>query len=204
MMSDRRIGDGSTMRPALAFIGVLLYFPSKKKNMNLCGNLFRRKTFKPQPKQLRIDGVKTVLTAAADDAELAAHALLESRIYGDKQQRRAAKQNGDQTRDAAYYQQVSDRVKEGREAEARSAMRFVAYCEQELENKHTDTRELELGLYKFQNIVEREGGELLKRWQHCLARCIVIETKSASAHGPTDDERVPGQTTHPDLSEPLG
>ena len=43
-------------------------------------NLFRRKRFKPQPKQLRIDGVKTVLTAEPDDAELAAQALLESRI----------------------------------------------------------------------------------------------------------------------------
>ena len=53
----------------------------KINEMNFIKKIFRRrKQFKPQPKQLRIDGVKTTLTPTPDDAELAAQALLESRL----------------------------------------------------------------------------------------------------------------------------
>lgn len=138
--------------------------------------LCRRKQFKPQPKQLRIDGVKATLTPTPDDAELAAQALLESRIYGDKEPRRkskTAKRDNNQPHDAAYYRNLSEKIKESHAADARSATRFVAYCEGQLKDQASDFAELEYGLFKWQDTVEREGGELLKRWQKCLAECIL-------------------------------
>ena len=146
--------------------------------------LCRRKQFKPQPRQLRIDGVKTTLTPTPDDAELAAQALLESRIYGDKTQRRK-KQTLPQPlpqkegeRDAEYYRQLSEKIKESHAADARSATRFVAYVEEQLKDQASDFAELEHGLFKHQDTVEREGGELLKRWQKCLAECLLLEMGS--------------------------
>ena len=185
--------------------------------MRWLNKIFRRKAFKPQPKQLRIDGVRTELTPQPDDAELAAQALLESRIYGDKDQRKAAKkkkasdlrpQTSDQPHDAAYYQQLSGRIKIAHEQERRSAMRYVAYVEQELKLIHgsrlkvngsgnhepcTMNHEpesiatLERGLYKHQDAVEREGGDLLRRWQKCLAVCLLLEIKTKTNTDLTDD-----------------
>ena len=174
--------------------------------MNFIKKIFcRRKQFKPQPKQLRIDGCKTELTPIPDDAELAAQALLESRIYGDKTQRRKKqplpqslpKKEGE--RDAEYYRQLSEKIKESHKHDARMATRFVSYCEEQLKlvqgsglrvqdsSNHDpltvnhapeSIATLERGLYKHQDTVEREGGELLKRWQKCLAECIVRQMGS--------------------------
>ena len=143
--------------------------------------------------------------------------MLESRIYGDKNQRKAAKkkkasdlrpQTSDQPHDAAYYQELSGRIKLAHEQERRSAMRYVAYVEQELarvkgerlkvqgsrlrvqdsglrvqdssnhepctmNHESESIATLERGLYKHQDAVEREGGELLRRWQKCLAETIL-------------------------------
>jgi hypothetical protein len=161
----------------------------------------RRKQFKAQPKQLRIDGVKTTLTPTPDDAELAAQALLESRIYGDKEQRKATKKAKPQQGTAEYYRELSDRIRATHEQDVHAATRYVAYVEQELarvngamerqsdgatESVDSEVREsvnpytdLEHGLFKHQDTVEREGGELLKRWQKCLAECILRQMTSA-------------------------
>lgn len=157
--------------------------------MNFIKKIFcRRKQFKPQPKQLRIDGVKATLTPTPDDAELAAQALLESRIYGDKTQRRKKqplpqpipKKEGE--RDAEYYRQLSEKIKESHEQERHAAMRHVAYCEEKLtsdiSHQPSDIATLEHGLFKHQDTVEREGGDLLKRWQKCLAECLLLEMKN--------------------------
>ncbi|MBQ1538629.1 MAG: hypothetical protein IIZ73_09995, partial [Ruminococcus sp.] len=126
--------------------------------MNFIRRIFKRKQFKPEPKELRIDGCKTTLTPTPDDAELAAQALLESRIYGDKAaikraqrhagminaEREQARRDSGKTQvkqakkaqaqqgTAAYYRQLSEKIRTARGQERRSAMRYVAYCEQEL------------------------------------------------------------------------
>lgn len=155
--------------------------------MNFIKKIFcRRKQFNPQPKQLRIDGCKATLTPTPDNAELAAQALLESRIYGDKTQRKAAKKRQpsaivhqpSSTHDAQYYQELSEKIKESREHDARMATRYVSYVEEQLKDQASDFAELEHGLYKYQDAVEREGGELLKRWQKCLAECILKQMVS--------------------------
>ena len=167
----------------------------------------RRKQFKPQPKQLRIDGCKTVMTAAPDDSELAAQALLESRIYGDKDQRKDGRRKMEDgrskhlasdvnhqtsgARDAEYYQQLSQKIRDSRAAERRLTMRYLSYCEEQLalpkELYVGQIGEMEQELYKRQDVAEREGGELLRRWQHCLAECIVRQMTAKTNTDLTDD-----------------
>lgn len=163
-------------------------------------NLFRRKVFKPEPKSLRIDGCKTVLTPKPDDAELAAQALLETRLSPDPSLgARGANSKAKNTvkkatapslnkegseesvRDASYYRQLSEKIRAAHEHDRRAAMRYVAYCEQELSSPSINREGqgvglLERGLYQHQDAVEREGGNLKRRWQHCLAECIVRQT----------------------------
>lgn len=183
--------------------------------MNLIRHIFRRKVMKDPVRTLRIDGVKTVMTPAPDDAELAAQALLESlagdsgsKIQGSrfkvKDQKKGRKQKDNresstmnhepEAKDAAYYKQLSEKIRKAHELERRAAMRYVAYMEQQLKlvqgsgfrvqdssnhdplnvNHAPDSiATLEHGLYKHQDTVEREGGELLRRWQKCLAECIL-------------------------------
>ena len=109
--------------------------------------------------------------------------------------------------DAEYYRELSDRIKLAHEQERRMAMRYVAYAEQELKKEdgrgkkedvntssiihHTssiihqpsDIAELERGLYKFQDCAEREGGDLLKRWQKCLAEITVKTLEEVTSEG---------------------
>ena len=169
-------------------------------------NLFRRKQFKPQPKQLRIDGCKTVMTAAPDDAELAAQALLESlagdsgsKIHGSRFKEKKAKDKNHEpltnnrepaSHDAAYYKQLAEKIKKARAAEVRRTKRFLTYAEQQLDSPLMtgQTGEIERELYKLQDVAEREGGELLKRWQHCLAECIVRQMTTTDDADLTDVE----------------
>lgn len=122
-----------------------------------------------EPKPLRIDGTTTSMTAEPDDAELAAMALLAS-LAGSRLA--AAEPQPAEKGTAAYFHSLAERVREGRAAEVKMAMRYVAYCEQELTN-HSQLTELERGLYRHLDIVDREGGELKRRWQRCLAEVIV-------------------------------
>ena len=146
-----------------------------------------------EPKPLRIEGVKTTMTPEPDDAELAAQALLES--LASPQREQARRDNGKEKGSpehgtVAYYQNVSDRIREAHEAEARAARRYVAYCEQrlrvgdqgsgmELPTANIETlAQMERGLYRYTDTVEREKGDLKSRWQHCLAEVIVRQTQT--------------------------
>jgi len=165
--------------------------------MEFFKKIFRRKReaqTKPQP--LRIEGCKTTLTPKPDEAELAAQALLES-LSDDTCQRSKDKsqrpetldlrpQTSDRPKDAAYYRDLSEKIRKARAAEKRQAMRFVAYAEQQLESPlfTGELDDIERELYRLQDVAEREGGELLRRWQHCLAECIV---KQMSSNGNLND-----------------
>ena len=223
--------------------------------MNFIRRIFKRKQFKPQPRQLRIDGVKTTLTPTPDDAELAAQALLETLASdngsrrnkgnkgnvssatipaqllsvisfisaghkkdsaGHKKDSAGHKKDSAGEKDAQYYRNLSEKIRAAHDQERRAAMRYVAYCESQItsaiiachtqtfrsENHQTsdishqpsdishqpsDIAELERGLYKHQDAVEREGGELLKRWQKCLALVIVRETINNNREPATTD-----------------
>jgi len=135
----------------------------------------------PVPMPLCVEGVKTVMTPVPDEAETAAQALLESLSQnhgGHRDDKPELRQDGDTpenshvNRDAEYYRHLAAHIRNRHEEDARQTLRYVAYCEQELNNRHLPVdlvfdigRELALRL----DVVEREGGELKRRWQHCLA-----------------------------------
>lgn len=138
---------------------------------------------------LRIDGTKITLTPKPDDAELAAQALLESRIKrptpGPSPKGRGVnRKHADGTPE--YYQDLSEKIKAAHEQERRAAMRYVSYVEEQLSTPLSTQGgagggSLERGLYQHQNAIEREGGELKKRWQKCLAELTVMEMESLTA-----------------------
>jgi len=163
---------------------------------------FRRKAATPTPQQegqgvepvsLRIEGVKAApLTPEPDDAELAAQALLESLVSSGKSQDSSGKFQDSsneaaanlkpetcqpETRDASYYHALADRIRTARSAEARLVMRLLASVEEQLaeptalyKGQWGDT---EHKLYRAMDVAEREGGELHRRWQHCLVNVLV-------------------------------
>ena len=152
--------------------------------------LFRRKHTAPRPagngvgerSPLRIEGVKPApLTPEPDDAELAAQALLESMVSSDKFQDSSFKiqDSKPETRDAAYYRRLAERIRLARDQATLRTMRFVTWCEHELEKRDLPIEgkgslaQMEAELYKRIDTIERVGGELKHRWQHCLANVIV-------------------------------
>lgn len=122
-----------------------------------------------------------------------------------------------------YYEQLSEKIKAAHEQERRAAMRFVAYCEKTLSplprqgesrakareaganntseerlspftgEREEGLRSLETGLFKWQDAVEREGGELLRRWQHCLATVTVLQMQAVE-RGEIQNSKVPAET----------
>lgn len=146
---------------------------------------------KAEPKPLRIDGVgEAPLTPEPDDAELAAQALMElvkeTRRQGDKETRQAPTPNPSPDRggeyksgDRAYYQNLAAKIRAARETSRLRTLRFIVYCEQQLRLPHLPTtgkgslQLLETELLKRIDIIEREGGELKRRWQHCLANVTI-------------------------------
>ena len=155
----------------------------------------------PQP--LRIEGVKPApLTPESDDAELAAQALLESMVseelrvkseeFATAQHDSTAQPNQPSSishqpskspqpsvRDAAYYRRLAERIRLARDQATLRTMRFVTWCEQELEKRDLPIEgkgslaQMEVELYKRIDTIERVGGELKQRWQHCLANVLV-------------------------------
>ena len=118
------------------------------------------------------------MTAKADDAELAAQALLEHMSEkGNKKKETKAKQAKEGTPE--FYQQMRDKIKEAHTADARDAMRYLAYIEEELKENPNQEQlvEIERGLYQHRDAAEREGGDLKARWQDCLAQVIVLQTR---------------------------
>jgi len=139
----------------------------------------------PQP--LRIEGVtQAPLTPEPDDAELAAQALLEmmtNHATAPKDENKAKSDEKPKALTVEYYQRVADQMAE-RERQARDqatlrTMRFLAWCEQELKKRDLpmegkgSLQQMEVELYKRIDTVERMGGELKTRWQHCLAEVLV-------------------------------
>ena len=158
--------------------------------MNILGNIFKRKASYPQEekgqkaKPLRIEGVAPApMTPEPDDAEIAAQAVLELMIQKEAGRTSDSLQDGQQPhseeRDAAYYEKLASRMRKAREQQRQQAIRFIAFCEEQL--KKTDlpvhgSNSLELieaELYKRIDVVEREKGDLKRRWQHCLAEVTV-------------------------------
>ena len=146
-------------------------------------------------KPLRIGGTKPVaLTPEPDDAELAVQALLEiitrkeeggtrTLATGGAQER--GRKNEDRT--AEYYRMLADRMRRAHDQATMRTMRFLAWCEQELP-KHDlplegkdSLQQMEVELYKRIDTVERAGGELKRRWQHCLAEVIVRQMTARNA-----------------------
>ena len=149
-------------------------------------NIFHKKQ-KQEPKPLRVEGVAPApMTPEPDDAELAAMALLEkmAEIKGVSRNDGITESgdNGnkkDAPHDAAYYKRLAERIRKAHESANLRTQRFLAFCEQELK-KHDLPKEgpgslglLEAELYKRLDVIERHGGELKRRWQHCLAMVTV-------------------------------
>lgn len=124
---------------------------------------------------LRIEGIpEAPFTAEPDDAELAAQAVLELMAHVSHKTHKVH-----ETHDAAYYRALASRIREAHAKAALQAARFIYNCELMLQNKHLplygsgSVQMLETELYKRIDIIEREGGELKTRWQHCLAEVTV-------------------------------
>ena len=97
-----------------------------------------------------------------------------------------------------YYHALADRIRAARTAEARLTMRLLATVEERLRVLAVASEQVRAGeqssgmqlseptalyrgqwgdterkLYRAMDVAEREGGELHRRWQHCLANVIV-------------------------------
>ncbi len=159
---------------------------------------FLKKLFRPKgqtvPHTLAIDGIPPApITAEPDDAETAAQALLEmmadkARHHGYAVARHhdltTPRQDSDEGAES-YYRILAKKIRQAHRAAAIRTTRFVAACEYQLKDKHLPlTGEgslslLEAELYKRIDIIEREGGDLKRRWQHCLAEVMVRMMEAA-------------------------
>ena len=144
-------------------------------------HIFRLKK-KPDPQSLRIDGVGDApLTAEPDDAELAAQALLE--MMAGNQIKDKGKPEPEQGSNG-YYHKLAERIRAAHESSKLRTTRFIAFCEQELKNPHLPLTGagslglLEAELFKRIDVIERYGGDLKKRWQHCLATVTVRQMQA--------------------------
>lgn len=170
-------------------------------------SFFHSSQRKAEPQPLRFDGVgEAPLTPEPDDAELAAQALMELMManHGDwlADTKRKTKdqvpapmtaQAPDSPHDAKYYHQLAAKIRAARESSRLRTLRFIVYCEQQLRLPHLPAtgkgslQLLETELLKRIDIIEREGGELKKRWQHCLAE-VTVRLMDALHTGGTDDK----------------
>ena len=163
----------------------------------------------PQP--LSIEGIPPApLTPEPDDAEVAAQALLE--MMAEKRKSHKAHKSykshethethephepdtakADAPRTVAYYKHLAWRMRMARESTRLRVTRFLAFVEQELKKPHLPTFGdgslglLEAELYKRLDIVEHEGGELLRRWQHCLA-LVTVRMMQATRRNENDND----------------
>ena len=163
----------------------------------------KRHEHKEAASHLRIEGQEPApLTPAPDDAELSAQALLESLVSEELSAKASGKDersvkseevsaeantqpstlNSQLQRGATYYQKLSRRIRQVHEQERRMTMRYVAYCEKQTSGIKNNEAEMlssmEKGLYSHLDTIERNGGELKRRWQHVLAEIIVRQMES--------------------------
>ena len=130
----------------------------------------------PDPSPLRIEGVGAApLTPEPDNAEKAAAALLEL-LSGTAQQ---TEQKEPPRGTSEYYHHIANSIRMANDSAMIRATRFIAWAEVALQNKDLPREGkgslvlIEAELYKRMDTVERVGGELKKRWQHCLAEVTV-------------------------------
>lgn len=158
---------------------------------------------------LRIQGVKEApMTPEPDDAEIAVQAILEVLLEKNakKMRKKATSTDGKGTEDnrkneepnsVAYYKHLSKHIREAYRSARLRALRFLCFCEQQLETPdipaygHGSIALLEAELYKRLDVVEREGGDMKKRWQHCLAEVTLRLMNDPLP----DDEDCPDDTT---------
>lgn len=144
---------------------------------------------------LRIEGIAPApMTPEPDEAELAVQALLEMMAARPKNGRNndtTLSRNNEEGKTEAYYNALASRIRKANDAAVRRTMRFLTFCEQELEKQGLPVsgdgslRMLEAELYKRIDTVERVGGELKSRWQHCLADVTV---RLMNPRGTAEDE----------------
>ena len=95
--------------------------------------------------------------------------------------------------DSAYYHRLAERIRQAYDAATLRAMRFVAFCEQELKKADLPLEGpgslwlLNVELMKRIDTIERVGGDLKRRWQHCVAEVTVRLMKATSHTDTTDD-----------------
>lgn len=166
-----------------------------------------------KPHRLRVEGIaEAPVTAEPDDAELAAQALLDSlaevmeerrvrkrprgKTLQEERTERDSPDNQPSARDVKYYKALAEKIRQAHEVAERRAKRFVAACEYALKNKHLpfygegSLSLLETELYKRIDIIERAGGELKLRWQHCLAE-VTSRLMSAPSNSNESDNDTP-------------
>ena len=174
-------------------------------------NIFFRQNRQKEPETpqtLKIDGVgEAPMTMEADNAELAAQALLE--VMLDKQKRRRKKSDVSDKSETSeksgesgkpntlqtseYYHQLSDRIRKAYASSRQRTLRFLCYCEQQLRNQHIalygadSLNIMQAELYKRIDVVDREGGDIKARWQHCLAE-VTLRQMEASARSDEAEE----------------
>ena len=174
-------------------------------------NIFFRQNRQKEPETpqtLKIDGVgEAPMTMEADNAELAAQALLE--VMLDKQKRRRKKSDVSDKSETSeksgesgkpntlqtseYYHQLSDRIRKAYASSRQRTLRFLCYCEQQLRNQDIplygadSLNIIQAELYKRIDVVDREGGDIKARWQHCLAE-VTLRQIEASARSDDEDE----------------
>lgn len=176
-------------------------------------NIFHHKNqFTPAPTPLQVPGVgEAPITPEPTDSELAAQALMDiiiekrkaSKHHHNSRKAKAGKtdanNNGntntaDTPHDRKYYERLADRIGAAYDASRRRALRFVSFVEQEL--KKTDLPAwgegslalLETELYKRIDTVDREGGDLKKRWQNCLAE-VTLRLMEADKKQKAENEK---------------
>lgn len=143
----------------------------------------RKRMVQPEANPLVIDGIDYApVTAEPDDAELAAQALFES-LSGNEFFKKGSDEQKETDEEPkgtpAYYRKLAKRIEKAYMDAVQRTTRFVAFCEQELKNPNLPMEGpgslslLETELYKRIDTVDREGGELKLRWQHCLAEVTV-------------------------------
>lgn len=150
------------------------------------------------------------MTMEPDKVELAAQALLEVMI--DKQKRRRKKadvyeatgnagksgESGESGKPSflqtsEYYYQLSDRIRQAYGSSRQRTLRFLCYCEQQLRNQNIplfgagSLNLMQAELLKRIDVVDRVGGEIKARWQHCLAE-VTLRQIEASARSDDEDE----------------
>ena len=174
-------------------------------------NIFFRQNRQKEPETpqtLKIDGVgEAPMTMEADNAELAAQALLE--VMLDKQKRRRKKSDVSDKSETSeksgksdkpntlqtseYYHQLSDRIRKAYASSRQRTLRFLCYCEQQLRNQDIplygadSLNIMQAELYKRIDVVDREGGDIKARWQHCLAE-VTLRQMEASARSDEAEE----------------